>query len=105
MEVQLTDANFEDAVEKSAVPVLVDFWATWCGPCQMLGPVLAEVAAEREGRLVVGKVNVDEAPGLAARFGIASIPALILFVGGRPVANSVGYLPKEGVDAFLAASL
>jgi len=90
MEVKITKDNFEAEVLGADRPVLVDFWATWCGPCMMLGPVLAELAAERSATLKVGKVNVDEEPELAARFGIMSIPALILFRNGQPVATTVG---------------
>jgi thioredoxin 1 len=100
MEIEITNDNFENEVEKSDLPVLVDFWATWCGPCMMLGPVVAEIAAERAGTLKVGKVNVDEAPELAARFGVMSIPAVFLFRGGKVAAQAVGYMAK---DALLAA--
>jgi len=98
---EVTNANFESEVLMSESPVLVDFWATWCGPCQMLTPIVSEVAAERAATLKVGKVNVDEAPELAAQHGITSIPALLLFKGGRVVATSVGYLSKAELDAFL----
>jgi len=101
MEVAITIENFEQEVLKSERPVLVDFWATWCGPCQMLAPVVAEVASERAATLKVGKVNVDEAPELAAQYGITGIPALLLFKGGKVVATSVGYLSKDGLGMFL----
>jgi len=101
MEVAITTANFEEEVLKSDRPVLVDFGATWCGPCMMLSPIVAEIAAERAATLKVGKVNVDEAPELAAQFGIMSIPALLLFKGGKVVATSVGYLSKEDLGSFL----
>ncbi len=101
MEIELNEANFEAEVEKSAVPVLVDFWATWCGPCMMLGPVVAEIASEREGTLKVGKVNVDESPELAARFGVMSIPAVFLFKGGKVAKQAVGYMPKADLLAAL----
>ena len=83
MELNVNGGNFEEEVLRSNVPVLVDFWAEWCGPCMMLGPVVAEVAKEKEGALKVCKVNVDESPDLAAKFGIMSIPALLLFKGGE----------------------
>ena len=101
MEIELNNANFEAEVEKSAVPVLVDFWATWCGPCMMLGPVVAEIASEREGTLKVGKVNVDECPELAARFGVMSIPAVFLFRDGKVAKQAVGYMPKADLLAAL----
>ncbi|MBR1921272.1 MAG: thioredoxin [Kiritimatiellae bacterium] len=101
MEVEITADNFADEVERAALPVLVDFWAPWCGPCQMLGPVVAEIAREREGSLKVGKVNVDEAPELAARFGVMSIPAVFLFKGGKVAAQAVGYMSKQELVARL----
>ena len=101
MEIELNAANFEAEVEKSATPVLVDFWATWCGPCMMLGPVVAEIASEREGTLKVDKVNVDECPELAARFGVMSIPAVFLFRDGKVAKQAVGYMPKADLLAAL----
>lgn len=105
MEIALTEENFEAAVLKADRPVLVDFWATWCGPCQMLGPVLAEVAEEKQDILAVGKVNVDDSPALAARYGIMSIPALLLFKGGQVVGTSVGYVAKPELEAFVSGHL
>ena len=90
MEIKITKDNFEAEVVRADRPVLVDFWATWCGPCRMLAPVIAEVAEERKDVVKVGKVNVDEEPELAAQFGIMSIPAVLLFKNGKAVANSVG---------------
>ena len=100
-EITLTESNFDEVVLKSELPVLVDFWATWCGPCRMLGPVIASVAKEQEGNVLVGKVNVDDNPDLARRFGIRSIPTLMLFRDGTAVNTSMGYLPKDKVEAFI----
>jgi len=103
METTITNANFESEVLKAEKPVLVDFWATWCGPCRMLSPVVGEVAAERAATLKVGKINVDEAPELAAQYGITSIPALLLFKNGKVVASQVGYMPKDALLSFVDA--
>ena len=105
MEIKITKDNFEAEVVKADRPVLVDFWATWCGPCMMLGPVVAEIAEERKDVIKVGKVNVDEEPELAAKFGIMSIPAVLLFKNGEVVANSVGYISKEDMNAFVSANV
>lgn len=102
MEIELTDGNFDAEVLKSDLSVLVDFWATWCGPCKMLAPAVAEIAEEYAGRVKVGKVNVDDAPGLAARYGITSIPALLLFRNGEVARTSVGFVPKADIAAMLA---
>ncbi len=101
MEIELTNENFDAEVLQSELTVLVDFWATWCGPCMMLGPIVAEVAAEYAGRVKVGKVNVDSAPELAARYGITSIPALLLFRKGEVARTSVGFVKKADVVAML----
>ena len=100
-EIILDDMNFEDEVINSDIPVVVDFWATWCGPCQMFGPVLAEFAEENEGKIKVGKVNVDEQPKLAMEFRVASIPTVLLFKDGEVVNQSVGFMPKEKLEEFV----
>ena len=100
-EIVLTNQNFEEEVTQSDIPVLVDFWAVWCGPCKMLAPIVEEIAREFEGKVKVGKVNVDDEPALAARFGISCIPTLILFKNGQQAAVSVGVSPKEELVQML----
>ena len=100
-EVILTKENFETEVLKSDIPVLVDFWATWCGPCMMLSPVIAELAEKLEGKVKVGKVNVDEQNELAMQYRVASIPTLLLFKNGELVKTSVGFMPKNDIIATL----
>lgn len=99
--INLTSENFEEEVLKSEKPVLVDFWATWCGPCQMIAPIVEEIAKENEDKLKVGKVNVDEATDLAVKFDVASIPTLILFRNGNIVGTIVGYREKEELEKFI----
>ncbi|RFT16929.1 MAG: Thioredoxin [Candidatus Saccharicenans subterraneus] len=103
--IQATDATFEQEVIKSDLPVLVDFWAPWCGPCLMVAPVIEQIAETYRGRLKVVKVNVDENPGVSARYQIMSIPTLILFKGGQPVDSVVGALPKNQLVNFLSRHL
>ena len=100
-EIIITEQNFEQEVLKADKPVLVDFWATWCGPCRMLAPTIELLAEEMEGVAKVGKVNVDEQPGLAARFGISSIPTLIVFEAGKVKNTSVGVVPKSMIEDML----
>lgn len=99
--VKITVSNFESEVLRSDQPVLVDFYADWCGPCRMLAPVLEEIAREYEGGVKVGKVNVDEQMELAQKFGVSSIPLLVVFKDGQPVAKSLGYRPKEEIVNLL----
>ena len=101
MEITITKENFESEVLNSTVPVLLDFWATWCGPCRMIAPTLAQIAEENEGKLKVGKVNVDEEMELAMQFGVASIPTLVVMKGGKAAAKAVGYRPKSDILKLL----
>ncbi|MFC2634843.1 MAG: thioredoxin, partial [Capnocytophaga granulosa] len=95
MALQITDASFDEVVLKSDKPVLVDFWATWCGPCRMLGPVIEELATEYEGRVVVGKVDVDNNQEFAAKYGVRNIPTVLVFKDGEVVGRQVGVAPKK----------
>jgi thioredoxin 1 len=97
----VTESTFEAEVLASETPVLVDFWAGWCGPCHAVAPVLDEIAGERAGELRLVKVNIDEEPGLAARYGILSIPTMILFKGGEPAAAALGAQPKRMLEKSL----
>ncbi|MBR4131885.1 MAG: thioredoxin [Oscillospiraceae bacterium] len=101
-EITITALNFEQEVLRSDIPVLLDFWATWCPPCRALGPIVAEVAEELEGKVKVGKINVDEEPALGAQFRIASIPTLLVFKNGRMTAQSVGLVEKPQILDLLA---
>ena len=101
-EIVLTEQNFEQEVLKSDIPVLVDFWATWCGPCRMLAPTIAKIAEEQEEKIKVGKIDVDEEPELAAKYGIASIPTLMVFKNGEVAKTSIGVVPKAAIEALFA---
>lgn len=101
----VSDASFENDVLNSDVPVLVDYWAAWCGPCKMIAPLLEEAAGQYEGRVIIAKVDVDENPETAAKFGIRGIPTLMLFKDGKPAATKVGALSKSQLNTFLDESL
>ena len=100
-EVIITKKNFEEEVMKSDIPVLIDFWASWCGPCKMLGPVIAQLADEYAGKVKVCKVNVDEESELASQFKVMSIPMVVLIKDGKIEKSSVGYRPKEQLELML----
>lgn len=99
--IAVTDSSFEKEVLKSSVPVLVDFWAEWCGPCKMIGPILEEVAQEKQGHLIVAKINIDESPEAPVKYGVLGIPTLILFKQGKVEATKVGALTKSQLIDFL----
>lgn len=105
MALEITDANFEEVVLKSDKPVVVDFWAEWCGPCRMIGPVIEEMAGEYDGRAVIGKVNVDENPGVSAQFGVRNIPTVLFIKNGAVADKSVGAVPKAQLASKLDAIL
>ena len=101
MALTITDANFEELVLKADKPVLVDFWAEWCGPCRMVGPVVEEIGKEYEGKAVIGKVDVDENPGITSRFGIRNIPTLLFFKNGEVANKQIGAVPKSVLTGML----
>lgn len=105
MALEITDANFEELVLKSDKPVLVDFWAEWCGPCRMVGPIVEELSKDFDGKAVVGKVNVDHNSNISANYGIRNIPTLLIFKNGEIVDKQVGAVPKAALAAKLQAQL
>jgi len=100
-EITLTNENFEEVVLKAEIPALVDFWASWCGPCRQLGPIIAQIAEEMEGKVIVGKVNVDEQAELAMKYSISSIPTIKIFKGGEVTATSVGVKSKSEIVGLI----
>ena len=104
-EITLTDGTFEETVKNSQVPILVDFWAPWCAPCRMVAPILSALAKDYNGKLQVGKVNVDENPVIASRFGITGIPTLLLFKNGEAVGQWIGALPRPMLEQAIKPHL
>ena len=105
MAMKLDSSNFDSVLATKNTPVMVDFWATWCGPCRRVAPVIEQVAEEYEGRAIVGKVDVDECGDLAMRYGVMSIPTVMVFVNGQPVAKQIGAAPKTTYAAMLDQAL
>ncbi len=105
MEFEVTQDNFEETVLKSEIPVVVDFWAQWCTPCKMVEPVLHEIASEYDGKLAIGRLNVDEHGELASQYSIVSIPSLLLFKNGEEVTQHIGAAPKETIVKFFEPHL
>jgi thioredoxin 1 len=108
--IEITQSNFQSEVLDAELPVVVDLWAAWCGPCRMVAPIIEELAEDYQGRIKVGKLDVDAEPALAARFGVASIPTILLFKGGEVVASAIGARPKAALaqalelDTYAAAA-
>ena len=105
MAISVNDSNFEETVLQAGLPVLVDFWAEWCGPCKMMLPIIEEVSAEYEGKIIVAKVDVDSSPATAARFGIRNIPTILFFKNGEGVDKQVGAAPKTSLVEKIKAVL
>ena len=102
---QITDSEWEQTVVKSETPVFVDFWAPWCGPCRIVGPIIEELASSYDGKLVVTKMNVDDNPAVAQKLGITSIPTMMIFKGGEVVDRAIGAMPKSELQKFIERNL
>lgn len=101
----VTDASFADDVLNASEPVLVDFWAEWCGPCKMIGPSLEEISDELAGKVTIAKINIDDNPNAPAKYGVRGIPTMILFKGGQPAATKVGAAPKSALKGWIESEL
>jgi len=105
MTIEVTDSNFDEIVLKSDKPVIVDFWAEWCGPCRIVGPIVSELAEEYQDKAVVAKLDVDSNPGISAKYGIRNIPTILFFKNGENVDKQVGVVPKSSIESKLQALL